>query len=514
MRELIFIFGFCIFFYRLIHKPIITKNKKRQDSKIEDGSDQKNSLEELAIVIPARNEEKNLPIILESLLEAKSYGAKIIVVDDQSDDSTVSVAEKFRVIIHKVQMKPENWSGKNWACHQGYLFLKNNNYNFNYILFTDADTKHNSNQLLRALNWFKQENASLMSGNPFHLAINFWEKLIGSFYLLITMITDSHQENPSSLRYFSIGQFLLFKKDYYEYSGGHFSVKSELAEDLALAKICFQLNKKYLVYTKANLYSTNMYSSFREFVNGWQRNFRLGMSRSSLFTWIETVIVIAALLGTGTWWSYLSFILLIGIYQKSQGEFSIIGALFFPIGVIMFIFISLVSLANKFFKQPIIWKSRNYFTSLIIFMFLILNPFFANSNENIKSSNLNLIVNIEGLKSGNGGVSITLFDSKNQKYFPTKPEFAINKEYKDLNGKDKIEFNFNNLPEGEYAAFAYHDEDGNKKINTNFVGIPTEGYGATQGAKNKFGPPKYINAKFNLSSSVTSDSIVTLKIEY
>lgn len=118
------------------------------------------------------------------------------------------------------------------------------------------------------------------------------------------------------------------------------------------------------------------------------------------------------------------------------------------------------------------------------------------------------------MKSGTGGVEITLFDKAHENDYPTHPKNAVGKQYKDLSGNKKIEFVFNDLPEGEYAAFAFHDEDDNKKINTNMVGIPTEGYGATEGAKNKFGPPKYKDAKFVVSKTTAAETSVPLKIEY
>lgn len=126
-----------------------------------------------------------------------------------------------------------------------------------------------------------------------------------------------------------------------------------------------------------------------------------------------------------------------------------------------------------------------------------------------------LKLNIEGLKSGQGGVAITLFNKVEEKNYPTKSEKAIWQKYVDLSGLTKIEISIPDLPPGEYAAFAYHDENGDKKLNTNFIGIPKEGYGASKGAKNKFGPPKFSDAKFNLEVEIpTSYNSTTIKVDY
>ena len=125
----------------------------------------------------------------------------------------------------------------------------------------------------------------------------------------------------------------------------------------------------------------------------------------------------------------------------------------------------------------------------------------------------NLKITIVGLKSGVGDVGLTLFNKNNEKYFPLHPEKALIEDYKHLNGSHEIEFVYLNLPPGEYAALAYHDEDQNKKINTNFLGLPSEGYGASQNAPSSFGPPSFKDAKFNLPDS-NSEIAIEFRINY
>lgn len=67
---------------------------------------------------------------------------------------------------------------------------------------------------------------------------------------------------------------------------------------------------------------------------------------------------------------------------------------------------------------------------------------------------------------------------------------------------------FENLPSGEYAISLYHDENENNKLDTGWFGIPNEGYGCSNNAKGMMGPPKYEDAKFQL----TSNKEMTIKI--
>ena len=62
---------------------------------------------------------------------------------------------------------------------------------------------------------------------------------------------------------------------------------------------------------------------------------------------------------------------------------------------------------------------------------------------------------------------------------------------------------------GVYAVSVFHDENGNGKLDTGFMGIPSEGFGASNDAPEKFGPPKYADARF----AVTGDQTLTVHMK-
>ncbi len=59
------------------------------------------------------------------------------------------------------------------------------------------------------------------------------------------------------------------------------------------------------------------------------------------------------------------------------------------------------------------------------------------------------------------------------------------------------------LPAGEYAIRVMHDVNNNGEMDSNFVGMPTEPWAMSNNAKGNFGPPKWEEAKFELTGSVT-----------
>ncbi len=104
-----------------------------------------------------------------------------------------------------------------------------------------------------------------------------------------------------------------------------------------------------------------------------------------------------------------------------------------------------------------------------------------------------LIIEIGSIKNDDGQVAISIHNG--EKGFPGGEETMVQAKYASIkDGKAIAEFN--NLPLGEYAISAYHDENANDKLDTNWIGIPKEGTGASNNAKGKMGPPKYEDAKF------------------
>ena len=95
----------------------------------------------ISVIVPARNEEKYIKKCIQSLLDQNIKNYELLLVDDNSTDSTLELMENFRddsrVRIFKAGEKPSGWVGKNWPCYIGYQNSKGK-----YLMFTDADTIH------------------------------------------------------------------------------------------------------------------------------------------------------------------------------------------------------------------------------------------------------------------------------------------------------------------------------------------------------------------------------------
>ena len=112
-------------------------------------------------------------------------------------------------------------------------------------------------------------------------------------------------------------------------------------------------------------------------------------------------------------------------------------------------------------------------------------------------------VTITGVRSDKGVVQVAVCDEANYRkdcrLTATAPARA-----------GSVTVDVADVPAGTWAVLAYHDENSNKKLDTNFVGMPKEGYGFSNGANSKFGPPSFKEAAMAVGEG-TVPATVALK---
>lgn len=136
-----------------------------------------NQQQAISVIVAARNEEHNLPALLDSL-SRQNYPAdryEIIVINDHSEDGTARILDNFKAchnlkVIHFYHDTPP-LTGKKAALNQGILAAKND-----ILAFTDADC-------LVPPNWLKEINRSMDAGTDYLLAYSIMKRTAGSSLL-------------------------------------------------------------------------------------------------------------------------------------------------------------------------------------------------------------------------------------------------------------------------------------------------------------------------------------------
>ncbi len=229
----------------------------------------------ISILVPARNEEANIGVCLESLCQQDYPNFEILVLNDSSTDGTADLvariaAQDDRVRLLHGQPLPKGWAGKTFACHQLAQEARGS-----WLLFTDADTVHAPSMLRKVLGVALASHAVLISGFPFQQTTSIWQKMVMPlmFYFLILCgmplwLTQRSRRNMPSL---AIGQFLFFSANEYRSIGGHEAVKSSIMEDVWLGKEVSRHHYKQLTLDLSSLVYCQMYRGVRTMWDGMAR---------------------------------------------------------------------------------------------------------------------------------------------------------------------------------------------------------------------------------------------------
>ena len=112
--------------------------------------------DKVSIVIPARNEEKEIEVALKSVLAQGYNDFEVIVIDDRSTDQTAEILEGIakrnrKLQVHYISMLPSGWLGKNHALQHGAKQAVGK-----LLLFADADIVMHPSAIKRAVYYMQK----------------------------------------------------------------------------------------------------------------------------------------------------------------------------------------------------------------------------------------------------------------------------------------------------------------------------------------------------------------------
>jgi len=224
----------------------------------------------VSILIPMRNEEQNVIECINSVSAQEGLkNFEIIVLDDHSEDQTADLLSKFMNIskLNGTNL-PDDWLGKLWACQQ----LANASTG-EYLVYIDADVRLSRNAVASAI--LKMGKWDFISPYPKQIAIGFVQRLFQPLlqwsWLASVPLFISQQLGIKSMAVAN-GQFLIIKRDAYFKSGGHQSVKSEVIDDIMLARQLLASGYSGGVAEASQVASCHMYKTAGELVNGYRKS--------------------------------------------------------------------------------------------------------------------------------------------------------------------------------------------------------------------------------------------------
>jgi chlorobactene glucosyltransferase len=254
----------------------------------------------VSVVIPARDERRNIEACVRSALATTYPALEVVVVDDHSSDGTGDIVRTLSRADSRVRLVenpdlPEGWFGKPWACTTGANAAKGE-----IFCFTDADACHGTGLIARAVREMHASRLDMLSVAGRQELGSFWERIvqphvfwmIGSRYGGTEAINRSRKVEDKIAN----GQCIFVRRDAYEAVGGHGAVREHVAEDVALAQHLFASGKRTALILGHDELTTRMYTSLREIMAGWRKNVFAGGREAMPFGRLGQVIFPALLL--------------------------------------------------------------------------------------------------------------------------------------------------------------------------------------------------------------------------
>jgi glycosyltransferase involved in cell wall biosynthesis len=238
---------------------------------------------ELTVIVPARNEERNLPGCLESLLAqndeffALDKDWELLIVDDGSTDGTARIAREAAAtqgvrVVAAPALDAKAFTGKSNACWAAAQQARGR-----WLLFTDADTIHEPSDLIHALHEIQKHKAALLSYSPRQILSGFWQRALMPliFSELASVYPSAQVNDPANKLAAANGQFLMAEREAYFAIGGHRGVGNSVLEDVDLAFHMKRSKRVVRFRYGPDAVSARMYRGVGDMVEGWTKNLAL-----------------------------------------------------------------------------------------------------------------------------------------------------------------------------------------------------------------------------------------------
>jgi cellulose synthase/poly-beta-1,6-N-acetylglucosamine synthase-like glycosyltransferase len=219
----------------------------------------------VTVVVPARNEEAVIARCVSSL----AGQARVLVVDDHSEDATAAAARAAGAGVVAAPPLPPGWLGKPHACWTGAQQAETE-----WILFVDADTWYEPGFTAALIGFATRHRLDAVTVFPRQACLRWFEKALVEYALglYFTGVDAARVNDPAAPDALANGQCLLVRREAYLRAGGHAAVASAVTEDVALAALFKRCGVRFAVARAPRLAHVRMYDSFGALWRGFQKN--------------------------------------------------------------------------------------------------------------------------------------------------------------------------------------------------------------------------------------------------
>lgn len=266
------------------------------------------SLPRVTILVAARNEESCIERCLRSLAVQDYPNLEIIAINDRSTDATGEIMDRLEAeflgqlrVVH-LDSLPAGWFGKTHALHIGSQSASGD-----WLCHIDADCELQFPGAIRlAVAEAERRGIELLSLIPRFELSTAWEQMTVPICssLMLAWFQPELVNDPRLSTSYANGAFLLITRHCLDAIGGWRQFRSQISEDIALARAVKASGYRLAVLENDGLYRATMYATIRESWNGWSRIF-YGALRHWMLLVSTARLVVCSILPT---WSVLMWL--------------------------------------------------------------------------------------------------------------------------------------------------------------------------------------------------------------
>jgi hypothetical protein len=227
----------------------------------------------VSVLVPARDEAHRIGGCIASLV-AQDVDCEILVLDDGSTDGTAEVARAAaagdpRVRVLEGRPLPPGWLGKPHACQQLAEAAGGD-----VLVFVDADVRLAPGGIARAVALLDAAGLDLASPYPRQLADGLGLRLLQPLlqWSWLTFLPLRLAERGPTSMTAANGQLLAVRAPAYRAAGGHGAVRTEVIEDVALARAVKAAGGSAAVVDGTDLATCRMYADWAEARDGYRKS--------------------------------------------------------------------------------------------------------------------------------------------------------------------------------------------------------------------------------------------------
>ncbi len=346
--------GFILFISLINFLTIRTPNKSSQIK------------ESISVVVPLRNEAKNVAELVASLHHQKNLThIEFLLLDDNSEDETLALLQQHTLGLTNFQIVsgttlPQGWIGKTWALQQ--LVERSSG---EIIISIDADVRLVPDAISKAVTLLKKAQLDFLSPYPKQLAYTWSEKLIQpllQWSWMSTVILRIAERSSLSSTVVANGQFFVVRRAALAQVGGYDSVRNKVLDDVELARTLVKNGSHGCVANGAAIATTRMYSSWREIQAGYGKSLHaafgsvLGSGIAIVFVFLTGIApVIAGITGSTIGWYAFGAVTLTRVMSAIKVGKSGLDAFLHPVSSALLIYLIIYS---WMMRGQVQWKGR------------------------------------------------------------------------------------------------------------------------------------------------------------